>query len=179
MEMKTENQAVIELVKELHAPEIIELTDPSGQILLSTDPVGSRQIHIDAQGVITGVSGAGNHNTSTNTVDGGVTVQLCPFTLSPNPGCVHKVWVTPVEDFTIGSGRHGFLNSRSKTDNFRVCEEVKRIAAERPRSLLETLAEEIAQRILEKFAVCGVAVELRKYILPDTRWVAVRLRRPE
>jgi len=64
-------------------------------------------------------------------------------------------------------------------DYFRVCEAVKQLAAERPRSLLETLAEEIAQLILGKFAVCGVTVEVRKYILPDTRWVAVRLRRPE
>ena len=63
-------------------------------------------------------------------------------------------------------------------DYFRVCEAVKALAAERPRALVETLAEEIAGLVLRDFAVCGVTVELRKYILADTRWVAVRLRRP-
>jgi dihydroneopterin aldolase len=63
-------------------------------------------------------------------------------------------------------------------DYFRVCEAVKGLALERPRALVETLAEEIATLVLRDFAVCGVTVELRKYILADTRWVAVRLRRP-
>ncbi len=63
-------------------------------------------------------------------------------------------------------------------DYFRVGEAVKALALERPRALVETLAEEIATRVLRDFAVCGVTVELRKYVLPDARWVAVRLRRP-
>jgi dihydroneopterin aldolase len=58
-----------------------------------------------------------------------------------------------------------------------VCEAVKRLSLARPRQLLETLAEEIAAAILGEFAVAAVQVELRKYILPDTAFVAVRLRR--
>jgi len=59
-----------------------------------------------------------------------------------------------------------------------VCEEIKKIAAARPRRLIETLAEEIASGVLERFPVWRLSVELRKFILPDTDYVAVRIERP-
>ena len=62
-------------------------------------------------------------------------------------------------------------------DYFRVCEEVKALSLARPRRLLETLAEDIATLILARFALRAIEVELRKYILPDTAFVAVALRR--
>jgi 7,8-dihydroneopterin aldolase/epimerase/oxygenase len=62
-------------------------------------------------------------------------------------------------------------------DYFCVCEEVKALSLSRPRHLIETLAGEIAATLLERFALRAVEVELRKYILPDTAFVAVRLRR--
>jgi 7,8-dihydroneopterin aldolase/epimerase/oxygenase len=62
-------------------------------------------------------------------------------------------------------------------DYFAVCEAVKALAAARPRQLIETLAGEIAAEILRDFAVRAVEVELRKFILPDTAHVAIRLRR--
>jgi dihydroneopterin aldolase len=62
-------------------------------------------------------------------------------------------------------------------DYFAVCRAVQTLAAERPRKLIETLAEEIAALVLTRFAVAAVEVELRKYILPDTQFVAVSLRR--
>jgi dihydroneopterin aldolase len=62
-------------------------------------------------------------------------------------------------------------------DYFAVSERVKALATARPRKLIETLAEEIAAQVLEEFAVAAVEVELRKFILPDTAHVAVRLRR--
>jgi dihydroneopterin aldolase len=43
--------------------------------------------------------------------------------------------------------------------------------------LIETLAEEIAGELLTRFALRAVEVELRKFILPDTAHVAIRLRR--
>ncbi|MBV9128457.1 MAG: dihydroneopterin aldolase [Verrucomicrobia bacterium] len=60
-----------------------------------------------------------------------------------------------------------------------VCATVKTLAAERPRRLLETLAEDIARGVLRAYhpACRAVEVELRKYVLPDTDFVAVRLRR--
>jgi dihydroneopterin aldolase len=62
-------------------------------------------------------------------------------------------------------------------DYFAVCQAVRELAAAHPRRLIETLAEEIAGMLLRRFAVGTVEVEIRKYILPDTRYVAVRLRR--
>lgn len=62
-------------------------------------------------------------------------------------------------------------------DYFAVCEAVKTLAAARSRKLIETLAEEIAALVLERFAVRAVEVELRKYILPDTAYISVSARR--
>ncbi len=63
-------------------------------------------------------------------------------------------------------------------DYHAVCEAVKALAATGERNLVETLATDLCDVILQRFAVTSVTVELRKYILPDTRFVAVRLQRP-
>ena len=62
-------------------------------------------------------------------------------------------------------------------DYFALTRRVRQIAVARPRRLIETLAEEICSCVLEEFSVRAVEVELRKYILPDTEYVAVRLSR--
>lgn len=62
-------------------------------------------------------------------------------------------------------------------DYFALSRRVKQLAAARPRKLIETLAEEICTCVLEEFAVSRVSLELRKYILPDTEYVAVCLSR--
>ena len=64
-------------------------------------------------------------------------------------------------------------------DYFAVCKAIQALARERPRKLIETLASEIADALLAQFAIASVEVELRKYILPDTEFVAVRLRREQ
>ena len=43
--------------------------------------------------------------------------------------------------------------------------------------LIETLAVEIAGLLLREFGVARVAVEVRKFIIPETRWVSVRVER--
>jgi dihydroneopterin aldolase len=60
---------------------------------------------------------------------------------------------------------------------FQVARAVQGIAREHPRRLIETLAEDIAASLLARFALQAVEVELRKYILPDTAFVAARIRR--
>lgn len=62
-------------------------------------------------------------------------------------------------------------------DYFALTRRIQRLATERPRRLIETLVDEIADCILAEFAVSEVGLELRKYILPDTEFVAVRIRR--
>ncbi len=58
-----------------------------------------------------------------------------------------------------------------------VCRLVRALADSEPRHLIETLAGEIAAAVLAQFACASVEVELRKYVLPDTAYVAVRLTR--
>jgi dihydroneopterin aldolase len=55
-----------------------------------------------------------------------------------------------------------------------VCQRVSELAAERPRRLIESLAQEICEMILKEFAATSAEVEIRKFILPETRYVAVR-----
>ena len=105
-----------------------QVTDPSGKTLLSTDPVSCRQFSVDASGVIQSVapSGACAHATGTDGEDEGITVQLFPFADTPNNGGVYKVWVTPTEllDCSAPGNKHCFVPSFSKTDNFKVKDDV-------------------------------------------------------
>ena len=54
---------------------------------------------------------------------------------------------------------------------------VTEFAGQREYRLIETLAEGIAGMLLERFPLSAVEIELRKFILPDAAYVAVRLRR--
>ena len=106
-----------------------QVTDPSGKSLLSTDPVINRQFHV-AAGIISGLSGSGNHNTSIDVDHGATTIELCPYLDTPNAGGVYKAWITPVDKFSgdptkvdnkCGNGCfHGFVPAFSKSDNFKV-----------------------------------------------------------
>jgi len=62
-------------------------------------------------------------------------------------------------------------------DYFKVCAAVKKLAVHPPRNLLETLAEDIARELLASFPLQAIEIELRKYILPDTGFVAVKIHR--
>lgn len=95
-----------------------QVTDPSGQDLLSSDHISCRRIHVNEFGVIdqyytdgmnlVKVQGTWTevpcafHNTGVD-VDhselGAITVQLFPYDDTPNRGGVYKAWVTPVEDY--------------------------------------------------------------------------------
>jgi hypothetical protein len=118
-----------------------QVTDPSGQTLLSTDVVNNRRFHVSADGVITAYTGTGGppHPIGIDQVHpelGAITIGLantsCPsdYLDTPNAGGVYKAWVTPVANFVgdptkvdndCGSGcYHGFASSTSKTDNFKV-----------------------------------------------------------
>ena len=79
----------------------------------------------------------------------------------------------PLRDFTaLGEALENTV------DYLRVCAEVRALSLARPRRLLETLAEDLATLLLARFALRAVEVELRKYILPDTAFVAVKIHRP-
>src|SRR5262245_36281491 len=77
----------------------------------------------------------------------------------------------------------GFLDLEDRIertiDYDKVCREIRQLADGRSRNLIETLAEDIARVLLASYPLRAVEVELRKYILPDTEYVAVKIRRCE
>lgn len=62
-------------------------------------------------------------------------------------------------------------------DYHRVCIEVRRLASQGERKLIETLASEIADMVLRNFGAVRVRVMIRKFILPETEWVGVECER--
>jgi hypothetical protein len=97
-----------------------QVTDPSGQTLLSLDDIQSRQFEV-VDGYIQDVPGSHNYNVLDAPYPPNYTVvQLTPFRPTPNTGGAYKVWVTPVATYQAGQGYHGFLPNCSKTDNFKV-----------------------------------------------------------
>ena len=80
--------------------------------------------------------------------------------------------IEPMRDFA------GMQDDISHTIDYAlVCDRIAELAAARPRNLIETLAEDIASMVQKDFHARSVEVEVRKFILPQTRHVAVRCRR--
>ncbi len=94
-----------------------QVTDPSGNVLLSSDAIGERAFQVTT-GVITAYLGSTHNWNVVGPPE--IVVQLCPYADTPNPGGEYKVWATLQSDYSPGSGKHGFLPSQSKTDNFKV-----------------------------------------------------------
>ena len=72
----------------------------------------------------------------------------------------------------------------ARTDNIadtinaqQVAHRIRRLAAARPRHLVERLAEEIAACVLSEFNVKRVAVTLQKFVLPRAKSYGVHLSR--
>lgn len=63
-------------------------------------------------------------------------------------------------------------------DYFAVCQRLLGLGEGRNWRLIETLAVEIADSILADFKPTSVGVEIKKFIIPEARFVAVRVRRP-
>jgi hypothetical protein len=87
-----------------------QVTDPSGKKILSTDILAERKVSVQG-GIITAYLG-NTHQLGVGKC-GSVTVQLMPFSDTPNPGGEYKVWMQSVVGF------NGFQPSKSKTDNFK------------------------------------------------------------
>ena len=57
------------------------------------------------------------------------------------------------------------------------CQELREFVRQRTDRLIETLADAMAEHLLGRFDLERVELELRKFVLPETRFVAVRLAR--
>jgi len=62
-------------------------------------------------------------------------------------------------------------------DYFEISRRVIAIVGERPRRLIETLADEMTATLLGEFHLRWIEITVRKFILTDAEWVAVTVRR--
>ena len=74
---------------------------------------------------------------------------------------------------------HGFADLSDDlartVDYAAVAESLRALVAGRCDRLIETMAQEMAEHLLRHFDLRRVELELRKFILPETRYVAVRV----
>ena len=62
-------------------------------------------------------------------------------------------------------------------DYYSVCQRLRTFGEGREWKLIETVASDIAALILDEFKAGKVQVEVRKFIIPETSYVAVKLAR--
>ena len=75
-----------------------------------------------------------------------------------------------------GQGFEGLADDIARTiDYSAVALEIQALAATKPRKLVETLAVETADFLLDKHPLKSVAITIEKHILPDTECVAVHV----
>ena len=58
-----------------------------------------------------------------------------------------------------------------------VCQETKNFVRDRADKLIETLADALAAHLLKRFAIQRITIEVRKFVVPDTKFVAVTVTR--
>jgi FolB domain-containing protein len=66
---------------------------------------------------------------------------------------------------------------RATIDYFAVCQRLLKFGDGRSWRLIETLASEIAAMLRDEFRTAGVEVEVKKFIIPQAGYVAVRVKR--
>ncbi len=69
-------------------------------------------------------------------------------------------------------------NLEKTIDYYQLSRRLLSFGAEREWKLIETLAVDLAAMILAEFRPARVGVEVKKFVLPEARWVCVRVRRP-
>ena len=77
--------------------------------------------------------------------------------------------------FQIDAGFRELNDQLDETIDYgAVAAEVVRVAEENRAQLLETLVSEIADTLMARFRIRYLEVELKKFILPNTRYVSVK-----
>jgi len=79
-----------------------------------------------------------------------------------------------IDSFTHAAGTDNIAWTINYAD---VVEHVKVVTARRARKLLETLAEDLAFDLLKTFPIKKITIEVKKFILPDTQYVSVKIER--
>lgn len=86
------------------------------------------------------------------------------------------LWISirmrPTQGFT-----HLHDNVLHTVDYHQVSLDLAQLAAAKPRHLIETLATDTAEMLLQNYPLTSVDVKIEKRILPDTDFVAVKITR--
>ena len=61
---------------------------------------------------------------------------------------------------------------------FTVCQRLLKLGDGKSWKLIETLAVDIAELVLREFKATTAMVRVKKFIIPQTRWIAVEVKRP-
>jgi len=83
-------------------------------------------------------------------------------------------------NITFGPTSNGpeLADDIARTVNYAaVCAETKKFVQSRSDRLIETLADALANHLLEVFEMKRITIELRKFILPDVQFVSVTVTR--
>jgi FolB domain-containing protein len=84
------------------------------------------------------------------------------------------VCLTLYHDFSAASEAD---DVRQTVDYYALTRRLLQYGEGRSWRLIETLAVELAELVLREFGPVAVEVEVKKFILPETRWVSVKVRR--
>jgi 7,8-dihydroneopterin aldolase/epimerase/oxygenase len=77
--------------------------------------------------------------------------------------------ITPLKSFAAAADQIGCT-----VDYQSVAERIAELARSRPRRLIETLAIDLAEMLVSEFQASRAEVEVRKFVVPSTDYVAVR-----
>ena len=77
-------------------------------------------------------------------------------------------------------GEAGRTDMESATTGYdAVINLVKQLLAQRPRKLIEAVANEVAEAVLSRRLAVAVTVEVKKFSMPGTQYVSVTIRRTQ
>jgi 7,8-dihydroneopterin aldolase/epimerase/oxygenase len=77
--------------------------------------------------------------------------------------------ITPLETFAAAADEID-----RTVDYDAAAQRIVKLTCSRPRRLIETLASELAEMLVSEFPAQHAEVEVRKFVLPNTEYVAVR-----
>ena len=115
--------------------------------------------------------------------DAGDAIHIAELELAARIGVTDEERAEP-QRLTVSMTLWPMQNFRELEDNLErtidyaaVCRAIENLASQRADQLIETLANEIAAHLLANFPIRKIEVELRKFILPQVNFVAVRVLR--
>ncbi|MCS7048446.1 MAG: dihydroneopterin aldolase [Verrucomicrobiae bacterium] len=89
-----------------------------------------------------------------------------------------RLWISVTMELDLAAA--GRTDSPTATTDYEmVAGLIRQIVHERPRKLIEAVADEIAQEILQRRLAVTVTVEVKKFSIPRSRYVSVEITRSQ